>query len=279
MPMVAAMSTADAAGIFVMAAAVAAVGGCAWIARLLFGRLRSGMPVVRPRPHPPVPWNGMDVVSVVALVLGVRLVAGAGLERGSSVHALLIANTLAMLAGTLLAVGFLRAKGASWQALGWPRFAVAEDAAIACGGLLLVLAPLLAAASLLNMVVPYSHPIVEYLSTHRDPVAVGLVILSAVVAAPVAEEFFFRRVLQGWLETKEPPLDRGAAVGISALAFALAHYGQGLAWLPLFALGMVLGTIVRQTGSLVPAVLLHALFNAVSVVLLLVQAHPEGPPG
>jgi hypothetical protein len=95
----------------------------------------------------------------------------------------------------------------------------------------------------------------------------------------VAEEFFFRRVLQGWLQTKEPPLERGAAVGLTAALFAVAHYGQGLAWLPLFALGLVLGWIVRRTGSLVPAILLHAMFNAVSVVLLLVQTRAAAAAG
>jgi membrane protease YdiL (CAAX protease family) len=277
--MVADMDGDDPGRLVVTAAAVAAIAGCVWMIRRLAGRLRAGLPPVSPRPHVPVPWEGRDVAAVLALVLGTRLVASAGLDRGSSIHALLVANTLAMLAGTALAVGFLRAKGASWQALGWPRPRPAEDATLAAGGLLLVLAPLLAAAMLLDLVVPYSHPIVEYLAAHRDPVAVGLVVLSAVVVAPVAEEFFFRRVLQGWLETKEPPLDRGAAVGLSALAFALAHYGQGLAWLPLFAFGLVLGTLVRQTGSLVPAVLLHAMFNAVSVGLLLLQARPEGTAG
>jgi membrane protease YdiL (CAAX protease family) len=61
---------------------------------------------------------------------------------------------------------------------------------------------------------------------------------------------------------------------MSAAAFALAHRGQGLAYLPLFPLGLVLGLIAGRTGSIVPCILLHAMFNAVSVALLL--AEPAG---
>lgn len=273
------MSGAEATGLAVGAAAIAACAGSVWMAGVILGRLRRGAEVVAARPQQPVPWDGWDVITVVALVLGGRLVAGSGLDRASGMHAVLIANCLALLVGTALAIAYLRGKGASWRTLGFSAFRPADDLAIACGGLALVLAPLLATAALLDRVVPYSHPIVDYLSTHHDTQAVVLVILSAVVAAPVAEEFFFRRVLQGWLQTKEPPLEPGAAVGLSALIFAVAHFGQGLAWLPLFALGLVLGWIVRQTGSIVPAILLHALFNAVSVVLLLVQTRQAMPAG
>lgn len=270
------MDRVDAAGLVVTAASIAACLGSVWMVRVLARRMHRGQPLVPPRSGAVVPWDGFDVIGVVGLVLGARIIASAGLEQGSSMHAMLIANTLAMVAGTALAAGFLRAKGASWRALGIAQVRPAEDLGIAWQGLVLVLAPLLAAAAFLNMVVPYTHPIVDYLSTHRDPLAVALVILSAVVVAPVSEEFLFRRVLQGWLEKKEPPLERGAAIGLSALAFALAHYGQGLAWLPLFGLGVVLGYIVRQTGAIAPAVILHGLFNAVSVMLLLLgSARPE----
>jgi membrane protease YdiL (CAAX protease family) len=136
--------------------------------------------------------------------------------------------------------------------------------------LALVLAPLLGIAALLDRIVPYRHPVVDYLQTTRDPLAVALVVLSAVVVAPLAEEFFFRRVLQGWLESRLPEADGAAAVGLSAAAFAAAHTGHGLAAAPLFLLGVVLGIVARRTGSLVPCVILHAAFNAVGVGLILV---------
>jgi hypothetical protein len=106
----------------------------------------------------------------------------------------------------------------------------------------------------------------------------GLVVASAVVAAPLAEELFFRRFLQGWLEKLLPEADGRMAVSVAAALFALAHLGQGLAYVPLFPLGLVLGTIARRTGSVVPCIFLHALFNAVSVALLVWQTAAPAPP-
>ena len=123
----------------------------------------------------------------------------------------------------------------------------------------------------LNRIVPYRHPIIDYLNEHSDPLAIAVVVVAAIVVAPIAEEFLFRRVLQGWLQTLPLPFGSASAIGLTALAFALAHAGHGLAWLPLLALGAVLGVLVRQTGSIMPAILLHAFFNAVSVGLLLLQ--------
>jgi membrane protease YdiL (CAAX protease family) len=47
-----------------------------------------------------------------------------------------------------------------------------------------------------------------------------------------------------------------------------------LAYVPLFPLGIVLGFLAHRTGSIVPCILLHALFNAVSVTLLLAEPFP-----
>jgi len=47
-----------------------------------------------------------------------------------------------------------------------------------------------------------------------------------------------------------------------------------LAYVPLFPLGIVLGFLAHRTGSIVPCILLHALFNAVSVTLLLAEPLP-----
>jgi nitrite reductase/ring-hydroxylating ferredoxin subunit len=141
-------------------------------------------------------------------------------------------------------------------------------------GLVVVLAPLLSLAAVLDTLVPYRHPLVDFLTIRRDAVAISLAVAAAVVAAPIAEEFFFRRVLQGWLERSVAPGDAASAIVGSAAAFALAHTGQGLAWLPLFLFGIVLGWLSRRTGSIVPCILLHAAFNAVSIAILIASTRP-----
>jgi len=240
--------------------------GFLWAAALVRHRWRVGLPAITPRPQSPVPWSGRDVmVIVLTYLLGATLLAEIGPEEKSLADRLL--GTMALsLTATLAGMGWLRMHGATRADLGLTRPSW-SDVRIALTGLALVVLPLLMLAAGLNAIVRYEHPIVDYLDRQRDGIAVALVVVSAVVVAPVAEEFFFRRVLQGWLERFLHGDARSAIAG-SSLAFASAHAGQGLAFVPLFPLAVVLGVIAHRTGSIVPCVLLHGLFNAVSVLLL-----------
>jgi membrane protease YdiL (CAAX protease family) len=85
------------------------------------------------------------------------------------------------------------------------------------------------------------------------------------VGAPLVEELFFRGVLQQSLIRRigQPVL----AVGITALAFGLAHY-QPLQLLGLIAFGVVLGLLAWRTGRLGPGIVAHVFFNLVTVVAL-----------
>ncbi|MDA1201966.1 MAG: CPBP family intramembrane metalloprotease [Planctomycetota bacterium] len=255
------------------AAAVAIAAFLAAAASLLT-RARRGQQLIESRPQRPVPWQGGDVILVALAYLQIALLAGAFLGSDPPTDQLLAANLLIVATATALATAWLVGRGATLADLGLSGGRLRQDAALASLGLALVLAPLLAMAAALNAWVPYEHPVVELLTGRRDPIAVGLVIATAVVAAPIGEELFFRRILQGWLEKVFADRRPGLEITMSAAAFALAHRGQGLAYLPLFPLGLVLGLIAGRTGSIVPCILLHAMFNAVSVALLL--AEPAG---
>ncbi len=258
------------AGILLGAACVVALATWVWAARAVWRRGRQGRPIVPPRAHEPVPWSAADVAVVFATYVAAMTAAGLMLPEKPAPADSLLAATAASLLTTIAAAGWLSWRGATTQSLGLVGRRWREDIGLACGGLALVLAPLLALAALLDKIVPYRHSLIDYLHRHHDAHAIGLVVVSAVVVAPLAEEFFFRRVLQGWLE-RLAPANAWEPVMASALAFGLAHVGHGLAWVPLTLLGLVLGRIAQCTGSIIPCILLHALFNAVSVVLLLVQ--------
>lgn len=259
-----------------LGAAAVAVVGSLWMMGLLAVRFRRGEPIVGPGVTPPVTWDGMDVLWIVVVAILLQSVAASLGTRPPPVRQQLISGMLATGAAAALATLHLRRRGASWQGLGlhvadWPA-AVRQ----AVGTVALVLAPLLGLAAILDRIEPYRHPIVDFLTTHRDAASVALVWLAACVVAPIVEELFFRRILQGWLERRLTPSfgvaqAGGLAIAGAAVLFAAAHVGQGLAWVPLVGLGIVLGLLARQTGSIVPGILAHALFNAVSVVLVLVQ--------
>jgi len=257
-----------------LAVVVGIVAAFAWAAAVARRRLARGAPLVPARPHPDVPWQGADVaLAVVIYLLAVVLVAKV-VGPTAPLAGRILGNLVASLVAVAAVAGWLRLQGADARALGFVGGGWREDLGIAVGGVGLVLFPLLALSAALNALVPYEHPIVDFLDGRRDAAAVVVVIVSAVVVAPLAEEFFFRRVLQGWLE-KRLPGDEVGPVLVPAMAFAAAHAGQGLAWVALLPLAVVLGVIARRTGSIVPCILLHALFNAVSVAILLLQPAPQ----
>jgi membrane protease YdiL (CAAX protease family) len=95
----------------------------------------------------------------------------------------------------------------------------------------------------------------------------------------LAEEFFFRVVLQGWLERCERQaiharghffrLPAGTVpILISSLLFAVAHAPQWPAPVPLFLLALILGYLYHQTHRLLPSLIVHALFNSVTFLHL-----------
>ncbi len=94
--------------------------------------------------------------------------------------------------------------------------------------------------------------------------------LTAVVAAPLLEELLFRVLLQGALAEWLPS---GLAVWISSLLFCVVHkFPDSLALLPL---AVVLGMVQLRRRSYVTVVLIHAIFNAVN--LLLTALSPSAP--
>ena len=100
---------------------------------------------------------------------------------------------------------------------------------------------------------------------------VALNVLLGCVIAPVCEELAFRGLL---LNRLRPYCDRFALCA-SALCFGLFH-GNLSQLLYAFTAGLVLGGVVLRTGRLWQAVLLHAMVNAVSAVLLPLLARLEG---
>ena len=96
---------------------------------------------------------------------------------------------------------------------------------------------------------------------------VFILLLVVVVAAPLAEEVFFRGLLQRSLLRRLP---LWPALVITSLAFGASHF-QALQFPALAAFGLVLSYIAHRTGRLGLNTWAHVGFNAATVVLLLSQ--------
>jgi len=108
-------------------------------------------------------------------------------------------------------------------------------------------------------------------STFENPLYFILATLSIVVLAPLIEETLFRGFFQSYIRQH---LGSKQAILITSVCFSLFHYtgAQGLGnisiIISLFLLSLFLGYIYEKRGSLLAPMVLHATFNAISVINL-----------
>jgi membrane protease YdiL (CAAX protease family) len=213
----------------------------AWLA----ARVQRGVEPVAYRPRRPVPWSGGDLCLVVLIFIMANLAAfsllpmrdrgadlaigghrpadGSEAARAAENVAQLDGFELKMIAGatanvvTLLAAAawLVARRRADWSDLGWGRERAWQDVWLGVVGFVAVSLPVYALQFALSRLSSQQHPIIETLGRQPNDWLFFLSGLSAVAVAPVAEEFFFRVLFQGWLESLADPAraDRPIAVG------------------------------------------------------------------
>lgn len=90
-------------------------------------------------------------------------------------------------------------------------------------------------------------------------------ILSLCLLAPVIEEIYFRGILLSTIKLIVGPF---WAVLLSSIYFSIIHLNI-LVSPTLFVLGITLGVIAILTKSVLPSIILHALFNGLMIYLIL----------
>ncbi len=112
-----------------------------------------------------------------------------------------------------------------------------------------------------------------------------LIIVTAVVVAPVLEEMLFRglfqTVIRSYLSDSSDKSDFGfrissfrcrqsawLAIFLSSGLFAIVHANAGH-WPALFMLGLCLGYSYEKSGSLLRPIFIHCFFNAIAIVAVL----------
>lgn len=89
-------------------------------------------------------------------------------------------------------------------------------------------------------------------------------IVSAGIVSPFYEEIFYRGFIYRWLRTR---VSMRWAIVISSLIFTLAHFPTMNAMPVNFISGVVFAWTYERTGSVVPAMIVHGVFNAIAVLL------------
>ncbi|MEM9352064.1 MAG: CPBP family intramembrane glutamic endopeptidase [Planctomycetota bacterium] len=276
--------------------------GCASLLALfwLFQRHIGGYRLLRPEPRRPVPWGpeaGLLVVGWMMLMFIPKLLGnGTGSEDFSDEQFIRTgwasaAVMIALALGGLAALGPVY--GATRRDLGLPgnTAETARDLWIGLVGCLAALLPVYGVLITLKLAFQpeEAHPLLERLATQSSPGLFLMAYVTAVIAAPLFEEFTFRLILQGWLEKHfagrgvspvegEPAEDAAAPatyipqswapIVVSSTLFGLAHYGHGADPVPLILFGVVLGYLYERTHRILPCIFAHLVFNGISLAAL-----------
>lgn len=104
-----------------------------------------------------------------------------------------------------------------------------------------------------------------------DPVAIGILIIFAVIVAPLVEEIIFRGCIYRFLKGKTTLV---AAQVISGLFFAMVHVNL-MSFVPLIVVGYLLAVVYEKSGNILVPILFHAFFNGFSLIMLLIVSQSE----
>jgi membrane protease YdiL (CAAX protease family) len=116
--------------------------------------------------------------------------------------------------------------------------------------------------------------LVQLFSSGGNPYLITCLALAAIFLAPYVEEILFRGCIYRFLKSQTLiPF----AQFISGIIFAAIH-GNLASFGPLIVVGILLAHIYEKEGSLRVSIFFHALFNAFSLVLILLASHSEVIP-
>lgn len=236
-----------------------------------------------------VPWGLGDVLIVFVLATVLTVIAGTGMSvllpaglPDAVVDAVFAPLTLVMLGLTTVAWVAARHRGAV-RKLGGRRPRLG-DALVGLGVGVLVVVVItagvgLAIALILELLGQEIPAVQQHLrDAARNPQTAPILAFSALVVAPIAEELFFRGFVFPALAKR---VGLWAGIVLSAVIFGFVHLNQAenllggvLLLARLVPLGMLFAWLYHWRGTLVVPIIVHAVFNAASVALLLAGIVP-----
>lgn len=228
--------------------------------------LVSGSPAA---PNLTATWGGARVLAGLGLLLAVTVLAAAiaaAFDPDLEALAVVLALQAALAAG-MVAVPFAVALAdgrskATALGLGPALRAPVSTAAIAYG-------IYLACAVVISLVLsPQQEDIARELGVDEGTLGAIAAFVLIVIAAPVAEEVFFRGFMFGGIRSHGSFV---VAALVSAAVWGLFHYTGSDSWpvvLQLTVFGVILAWVYERTGSIRPAIALHMLNNAIAFAVL-----------
>jgi membrane protease YdiL (CAAX protease family) len=178
--------------------------------------------------------------------------------------AVTMAAQSAVMFGVLYLLG-LKLWGITWRQIGWTP---PSSFAWYLRAILFALAAILIVALITFMIEsmlgePLDNPQVGMLAPGSSSVVSTIVMLVLVaVVAPIAEELLFRGVVYRWIAER---FGMWTGLLVSSLIFSCVHGILALI-LPLFVVGCLLAWLYEKSGSVLPCIVMHGVFNGMMLL-------------
>jgi membrane protease YdiL (CAAX protease family) len=197
--------------------AVLLIGPYIWY--LAIWRLRQGQSVLEHEPRRLASWGLIDLILVVVLMflaMGVLIVAAqiagvsisggiSGADNRGRLYLMLIDSVAKLSATAVIGAFILLRTHCTSQDLGFSLGDLGRDLRLGGAAFCALAIPTIFLQGILTQFWPSEHPLIESLKVDRDPQFLAVAMFAAVIAAPLAEEFVFRVLFQGWLEKMFDP--------------------------------------------------------------------------
>ncbi|KAA1258421.1 CAAX amino terminal protease self- immunity [Rubripirellula obstinata] len=277
--------------ISVMLAGLGIASAVTWVRILIkHGWRLDGLLPQRPRKLPF--WNAGDALVMFGLMLIFTVIVQAAFyfaelipkppERNPNAEIWASVTSGAAAMAVVLMWMRVRCKDAFTQ-LGMPLDL--SDIGLGFKASLLILPPVLLISAGVSQLVEYQHPVLDILKQTDSPIRMLGIFWCTAIVTPLVEEFLFRVLLIGGLErlsdggrslSPEEPAWRPTTywpIVISSFIFAIMHFGQGAAPVPLFFLALALGYLYRRTGSITLPLIVHMTLNALTLIVETVRTN------
>lgn len=183
-----------------------------------------------------------------------------------------VAASIAGLGAVVLTLAWLRRRAPDWIGDLGLRFRI-EDIRMGLFASILIIPPVLLINLAASYVAPYHHPVLDDLKDSPSLSLFATMLVTTAFVGPFLEEFGFRLLLQGGLQSMA---DRDDEQGrwiprsdwpliVTSLIFAMLHYGQGAAYIPLFFFSLAIGYLYRQTGRFLVPLTVHMVLNTMTL--------------
>lgn len=200
---------------FIVALIVLMVGFCLVLWVQATSRWSQGKPLVAAEPPGDVKWDGIDILAAIMLMIGATAFAQLilrdtfGLKFPASLVTLepdqrvllVTATASANLIAFLVSLSFVIARtGTRISDLGYSIKRIGYDCWLGIRFFVMIAPPLYLIQFVLHHWFPTEHPYIQIIRENPDPRLFWAAGFSAVIVAPIVEEYGFRGLLQGWCQ-------------------------------------------------------------------------------